>query len=63
MLDDLGCWIFGGKLERMESLEGLKDHDSDSIFTKTALIASTKIAHMNEGIQDMEDVLVGTQPG
>ena len=46
----------------MESLEGLKDHDSDSIFFK-ALIASTKIAHMNEGIEDMEDVLVGTQPG
>ena len=62
MLGDLGCWIFGRKLERMESLEGLKDHDSDSIFFK-ALIASTKIAHMNEGIEDMEDVLVGTQPG
>ena len=42
----------------------LKYHDSDSTLLKNCTyIASTKIAHMNQGIQDIQNVLVGTQPG
>ena len=42
----------------LESLEGLKDHDSESIFRKNCTSGFHKDCPMNEGIQDMEDLFV-----
>ena len=41
----------------LESLEWLKDHDSESIFLKNCTYSFHKDCPMNEGIQDMEDLI------